>query len=58
MLFRSANDYRQRHNLPPPSSLQRAVETLVAEELIARDEEGAFRVIEPFLAEWIRRNER
>ena len=50
--------YRQRHNLPAPSSVQRAVEALVAEELIGRNAEGEFHIVEPFLAEWILRNER
>ena len=52
-----ANAYRQRHNLPGSSSVQRAVEALAADELIARDESGDFRIVEPFLAEWIIRNE-
>lgn len=53
-----AREYRQRHNLPAPSSVQRAAEALVGAELIGRDENGDFRIVEPFLAEWIRQNER
>ena len=53
-----SGEYRRRHNLPAPSSVQRAVEALTAAELVGRDESGAFLIVEPFLAEWIRRNER
>jgi hypothetical protein len=52
-----AGEYRRRHNLPAPSSVQRAVEALVGAELVGRDEDGSFRIVEPFLAEWINRNE-
>ena len=52
-----AGEYRRRHNLPAPSSVQRAVEALAADELVGRDEDGNFRIVEPFLAEWINRNE-
>lgn len=50
-------DYRARHNLPAPSSVQRALDALVRQELVARVE-GAARIAEPFLAEWVRRLER
>jgi len=52
-----AGDYRRRHGLPAPSSVQRALEALVREELVTR-EERSYRIAEPFLAEWIRQNER
>jgi hypothetical protein len=45
--------YRQRHGLPAASTVQRAVETLASDELVARGEDGAFRISEPFLREWI-----
>ncbi len=48
-------DYRRRHNLPGASSVQRAVETLERDELVARDR-GAVRIVEPFLAAWLRRD--
>ena len=53
-----ASEYRRRHNLPAPSSVQRAVEALAADELVGRGESGEYRIVEPFLAEWINRNER
>ncbi len=51
-----AADYRRRHDLPAASSVQRALDYLERQELVARDR-GAARIAEPFLAEWILRNE-
>ena len=51
-------DYRLHHALPAASSVQRALEALVHDELAARDEDGDYRIAEPFLAEWVRRHER
>jgi AAA+ ATPase superfamily predicted ATPase len=50
-------DYRRRNALPGPSSVQRALEALTKEELVARDRPGDYRIAEPFLAEWLRRGE-
>jgi hypothetical protein len=47
-----ANSYRLRHNLPGTSTVQRALATLVEDELIERSSKG-YRIAEPFLAEWI-----
>jgi hypothetical protein len=46
-------DYRLRHDLPAASSVQRAVEQLVADELVERDPAGGYRIAEPFLREWV-----
>jgi AAA+ ATPase superfamily predicted ATPase len=48
------NEYRRRFGLPGPSSVQRALEMLGRQELVARREGEAW-IAEPFLAEWIRR---
>ncbi len=48
-------DYRLRHNLPGASTVQRAVETLERDELVARDR-GQVRIVEPFLAAWLLRD--
>lgn len=48
-------DYRRRHGLPGPSSVQRALDALTKDELVARDDRGDYRIVEPFLAEWLRR---
>jgi hypothetical protein len=50
-----AGEYRRRHGLPGPSSVQRALDALSREELVGRDERGDHRIVEPFLAEWLRR---
>src|SRR3954469_3177196 len=50
-------DYRRRHNLPAPSTVQRAVEALERDELVAR-EHGSVRIVEPFLAAWLLRDMR
>jgi hypothetical protein len=47
-------DYRRRHNLPGASTVQRALEALARDELISRDA-GMVRIVEPFLAAWLRR---
>jgi len=50
------NAYRRRHNLPGPSTVQRALEALDDDELVKRSGDG-YRIAEPFLAEWILRND-
>ncbi len=50
-------EYRRRHGLPGASSVQRALDALVKEELVARDGRGEYRLAEPFLAEWLLRGE-
>ena len=52
-----SGDYRHRHNLPGPSTVQRAVEALERGELVARDR-GLVRIVEPFLAAWLLRDMR
>ena len=51
----TSEEYRRRHGLPAPSSVQRALDALVTDELVAREGPGTYRIAEPFLAEWIRR---
>jgi uncharacterized protein len=51
-----ASAYRRAHNLPANSTVQRALDALVQEELVERDGAG-YRIAEPFLAEWIRRED-
>ena len=46
-------DYRRRHDLPSPSTVQSAVTALERQELV-RNESGAVRIVEPFLSEWVR----
>jgi hypothetical protein len=51
----TAREFRRRHGLPGGSSVQRALDALVAEELVVREAAGSYRIAEPFLAEWILR---
>jgi uncharacterized protein len=48
--------YRARHNLPGTSTVQRALEALVDDELAQRSGDG-YRIAEPFLADWIVRSD-
>jgi uncharacterized protein len=45
--------YRSRHELPPATNVQKALRALTQRELVAGDG-GAYRIVEPFLAEWVR----
>jgi len=51
----TASEYRYRHGLPVSSSVQRALDALAAAELVVKERPGAYRIAEPFLAEWILR---
>jgi AAA+ ATPase superfamily predicted ATPase len=48
-----AAEYAERHDLPAKPALQRAIGALVAKEVVARDEERAYRIVEPFFADWL-----
>jgi hypothetical protein len=52
----TSTEYRNRHGLPTGSSVQRALDTLVDDELVTRVRRGDYRIAEPFLAQWIRAN--
>ncbi len=45
--------YRQRHDLPSTSHVQRALGPLLQGELLRKDGEGDYDFAEPFLREWI-----
>ena len=47
--------YRTKFGLPTASTVQRATEALLAEELIAKQAGGAHAIVEPFLTEWVLR---
>jgi hypothetical protein len=51
----TSDEFRRRHGLPGSSSVQRALEALLEDELVAKERPGAYRIAEPFLAEWILR---
>ena len=51
----TAREYRNRHGLPGTSSVARAVEALLEDELLRQVGPGHYAIAEPFLAEWLRR---
>lgn len=50
-----SNAYRDRHDLPAVTNVQKALRALTQRELVG-GEAGAYRITEPFLAEWLRAN--
>ena len=50
-------EYQGRHGLPPSTHVQRAVGALVKEEVVGKRDDGLYRIVEPFLADWIRREQ-
>jgi hypothetical protein len=48
-----AGEYRTRHRLAGPSSVQGALAALIDRELVEREPDGGYRVMEPFLTEWL-----
>ena len=52
-----AADYQERHDLESNSHVQRAVTTLMKEEVVGRDEAGDYLIIEPFLGVWLLREQ-
>ncbi len=48
-------EYRRRHNLPPATNVQKALRALEQREVLS-GEAGSYRIVEPFLAEWIQAN--
>ena len=51
-------DYHSRHHLPANPTLQTALKTLLTKELVGRDDDGVYRIVEPFFAEWLVREQR
>jgi hypothetical protein len=49
--------YQERHDLPRNPSLQKALDALTMREIVGRDESGEYAIVEPFLAEWLRREQ-
>lgn len=52
-----SSDYRRRHALPSTATVQTALGALLSTEIVSRPGRGAYVIAEPFLAEWIQRNE-
>ena len=45
--------YRERHGLPSSSSVQKALDVLVADEVVRKRGPGSYAIAEPFLREWL-----
>lgn len=52
-----SSDYQRRHALPSTATVQTALAALSGAEVLSRVGRGEYRIAEPFLAEWIARNE-
>jgi uncharacterized protein len=52
-----AASYRERHDLPSNPTLQTALDALISREIVGRDNSGQLVIIEPFLAEWLWRQQ-
>lgn len=50
--------YHERHELPSTATLQTALAALRKKEIVGVDAGGEYRVIEPFLSEWLEREAR
>jgi uncharacterized protein len=52
-----AAEYRSRHDLPEVPTLQIALQGLTKKEIVGRNGDGDYCVIEPFFAEWVEREQ-
>jgi hypothetical protein len=48
-----SSGYRNTFGLPAASTVQRAIERLTHDELVARRPDGTHAIVEPFLSEWV-----
>jgi hypothetical protein len=53
-----SSDYHSRHELPANPTLQTALAGLMKKEIAGRNGDGEYCIIEPFLAEWLKREQR
>jgi AAA+ ATPase superfamily predicted ATPase len=53
-----ATDYLAAHDLPAPATIQTALASLTRKEIAGRAEDGTYTIVEPFFAEWIKREQR
>ncbi len=49
--------YHERHELPATPTLQTALNGLIKKEIVGRSQEDGYRIVEPFLPEWLRREQ-
>jgi uncharacterized protein len=51
------SEYRSRHELPAAPTLQIALQGLTKKEIMGRNGDGDYCIIEPFFAEWVEREQ-
>jgi hypothetical protein len=51
-------DFAARHSLPAATNVQKALTALTRRELVAKQPDGEQAIVEPFLADWLRRTQR
>ncbi|HEX6699885.1 MAG TPA: ATP-binding protein [Gaiellaceae bacterium] len=51
-------DFRTAHDLPAASTLQSALRALERKEVAGRSNDGVVAIVEPFFADWVRREQR
>ena len=49
--------YRESHQLPPKGSIPQTLDYLQRDEVVGLDEDGRWSIIEPFFAEWVKREQ-
>jgi hypothetical protein len=52
------SEYHERHELPPNPTLQIALAGLIKKEIAGRNDDGDYCIVEPFLDEWVEREQR
>lgn len=52
-----SGEYRREHRLPAPTNVQKSLGALVRRELVGKNEDGRYEIIEPFLADWVARTQ-
>jgi uncharacterized protein len=53
-----AEEYHARHELPANASVQTALRALANKEIAGRNSDGEHCIVEPFFADWLKREER
>jgi uncharacterized protein len=52
-----SEDYQSRHGLPSSTYVQRAVGALAKEDIVGKNDANTWVIIEPFLADWLQREQ-
>jgi hypothetical protein len=52
-----AAEYHDRHELPANPTLQISLGSLIKKDVLGRNADGEYSIVEPFLAEWLTREQ-